>query len=67
MENYTVHLDAKVDMVVNEDNPFDAYRKAHSFITDHLNDIFDNVSFSIADSSVTDESGNRVTAIVVVD
>lgn len=67
MENYTVRLDVKVDMVVNEDNPFDAYRKARSFITDHLNDIFDNVSFSIVDSSVTDESGNKVTAVVIAD
>ena len=67
MENYTVHLDVKADIVVNEDNPFDAYRKAHSFIADHLNDIFDNVSFSIVDSSVTDESGNRMTAIIIAD
>ncbi len=67
MENYTVNLVVRIDMAVNEDNPFDAYRKARNFVADHLNDIFDNMTFSIVDSSVTDESGNRVTAIVIAD
>lgn len=67
MENYTVNLVARIDMTVNEDNPLDAYRKARNFVTDHLNDIFDNVSFSIVDTSVTDEFGNKVTAIVIAD
>ena len=67
MENYTVNLVVRIGMVVNENNPIDAYRKARNFVADHLNDIFDNMSFSVVDTSVTDESGNRVTAIVIAD
>jgi len=59
-KNYTVHLILRMDMDVKEDNPDVAYNKAYDFVVDHLNEIFDNMSFSVVDGSVTDESGLRV-------
>jgi hypothetical protein len=47
-------------MNMKEDNPDDAYNKAYNFVSKHLNELFDNVRFSVIDGYITDEAGNRL-------
>ena len=60
MEDYCVHLKILMDMTMKEDSSDDAYNKAYNFVSKHLNEIFDNVRFSVINGYITDEAGNRL-------
>lgn len=60
MEEYCVIFTIDMRMNLKEDNSDDAYNKAYNFVSKHLNEIFDNVRFSVIDGYITDEAGNRL-------
>ena len=60
LDEYCVRFTIDMSMNLKEDNPDDAYNKAYNFVSNHLNEIFDNVKFSVVDGYIIDEAGNRL-------
>ena len=60
MAEYCVNFTVIVNMTTESDSSDDAYNRAYNFVSKHLNEIFDNVRFSVVDGCITDEAGNRL-------
>ena len=60
MDEYCVNFTVIMNMTMKGDSSDDAYNRAYNFVSNHLNEIFDNVKFSVIDGYITNEAGNRL-------